>query len=197
MSSNLSDVKGVGKKEDILKDAGIDTVEKLANATTDVLTVLKGIGKATAEKLIQNAKEILKATPEAGSTDVTEEEIIEKKEAEKIQEELKRIEEIKLKLQGKKVEEGDFILVKLTGRTQKGTIFRVSSDEDAQKAGIYDEKKAEQGFYTPEFVIVGKPGFLNAGLTEIISEMNYFEKKSIRIPPTKAQKSRFRARVHK
>jgi len=186
MSFNLSDVKGVGKKEDTLKEAGIDTVEKLANAKIDDLTALKGIGKATAEKLIENAKVILKETPNAGSTEATEEESIEKEEAEKIQEELKKLEKKKLKLQGKKVEEGDFILVKLTGRTQKGTIFRVSSEEDAKKAGTYDEKKAEQGFYTPEFVIVGKPGFLNEGLTETIKEMNYFEKKSVRIPPTKA-----------
>jgi len=186
MSLNLSDVKGVGKKEDTLKEAGLDTVEKLANAKIDDLTVLKGIGKATAEKLIENAKVILKEPPSAGSTEATEEESIEKKEAEKIQEELKKLEKKKLKLQGKKVEEGDFILVKLTGRTQKGTIFRVSSEEDAKKAGTYDEKKAEQGFYTPEFVIVGKPGFLNEGLTEIVKEMNYFEKKSVRIPPTKA-----------
>jgi len=186
MSFNLSDVKGVGKKEDTLKEAGMDTVEKLANAKINDLTALKGIGKATAEKLIENAKVLLKETPNAGSTEATEEESIEKEEAEKIQEELKKLEKKKLKLQGKKVEEGDFILVKLTGRTQKGTIFRVSSEEDAKKAGTYDEKKAEQGFYTPEFVIVGKPGFLNEGLTETIKEMNYFEKKSVRIPPTKA-----------
>ena len=81
----------------------------------------------------------------------------------------------KPKLQGKKAAEGDFVLVKLPGRTQKGTIFRVSSEEDAKKAGMFDEKKAEQGMYTPEFVIIGKPGFLNEGLTEIIKEMNYFE----------------------
>jgi FKBP-type peptidyl-prolyl cis-trans isomerase 2 len=186
MSFNLGDVKGVGKKEDTLKEAGIDTVEKLANAKTDDLTALKGIGKATAEKIIKNAKVILKETPDTGSIEAAEEESIEEKEEEKIQEEIKRLEQKKSKLQGKKVEEGDFILVKLTGRTQKGTIFRVSSEEDAKKAGTYDEKKAEQGFYTPEFVIVGKPGFLNEGLTEIIKEMNYFEKKSIRIPPTKA-----------
>jgi peptidylprolyl isomerase len=186
MSFNLSDVKGVGKKEDTLKESGIDTVEKLANAKTDDLTALKGIGKATAEKIIENAKSILRETPKEDSTGTAEQESIEKKEAEKVKEELKRLEQKKTKLQGKKVEEGDFILVKLTGRTQKGKIFRVSSEDDAKKAGMYDEKKAEQGFYTPEFVIVGKPGFLNEGLTEIIKEMNYFEKKSVRIPPTKA-----------
>ena len=51
---------------------------------------------------------------------------------------------------------------------------------------VYDEKKEQQGFYAPEFLIVGKPGFLNEGLTETIKEMKYFQKKSVRIPPTKA-----------
>ncbi|KKK42798.1 hypothetical protein LCGC14_1054480 [marine sediment metagenome] len=186
MSFNLSDVKGVGKKEDTLKEAGIDSVEKLANAKVDDLTPLKGIGKSTAEKIIENAKSILNETPKEDSIETSEEESIDKIEEEKVQEKLKKLEEKKLKLQGKKVEEGNFILVKLTGRTQKGTIFRVSSEEDAKKAGIFDEKKAEQGFYTPEFVIVGKSGFLNDGLTEIIKEMTYFEKRSVRIPPSKA-----------
>ncbi|MBY8984393.1 MAG: FKBP-type peptidyl-prolyl cis-trans isomerase [Candidatus Lokiarchaeota archaeon] len=186
MSFNLSDIKGLGKKEDTLKEAGIDTVEKLANAKVDDLSALKGIGKATAEKFIENAKSIMSETAKEDSTVATEQESIEEKEVEKALEELKILEQRKTKLQGKKVEEGDFVLVKLTGRTQKGTIFRVSSEEDAKKAGMFDEKKAEQGMYTPEFVIIGKPGFLNEGLTEIIKEMNYLEKKSVRIPPTKA-----------
>ena len=186
MSLNLSDVKGVGKKEDTLKEAGIDSVEKLANANIDKLTTLKGIGKATAEKLVENAKSLLNESTIDDSAELIKEKAIEKKEAEEAQEELKKLEEKKTKLQGKKVEEGDFVLIKITGRTQKGTIFRVSSEEDAKKAGIYDENKAKQGMYTPEFVIVGKPGFLNEGLTEIVKEMNFFEKKSVRIPPTKA-----------
>ena len=65
-------------------------------------------------------------------------------------------------------------------------MFQASSVEDAKRAGIYDEKKEQQGYYTPEFVIVGKAGFLNEGLTETIKELNYFQKKSVRIPPTKA-----------
>jgi predicted flap endonuclease-1-like 5' DNA nuclease len=79
MSLNLSDVKGVGKKEETLKEAGIDTVEKLANAKLEDLTDLKGIGKATAEKLIENAKNILKETPDTSSTEAAEEESLEKK----------------------------------------------------------------------------------------------------------------------
>jgi len=186
MSLNLSDVKGVGKKEETLKEAGIDTVEKLANAKPEDLTDLKGIGKATAEKLIENATNILKETPDTSSTEAAEEESLEKKEVEKAKEELKKLEQKKVKLQGKKVEEGDFILAKITGRTQKGIVFRVSSEEDAKKAGMFDEKKAEQGMYTPEFVIAGKSGFLNEGLTEFIKDMNYFEKKSVRVPSSKA-----------
>ena len=186
MSFNLSDVKGVGKKEVTLKEAGIDSVEKLANASIEVLTTLKGIGKATAEKIVENAKSLLNKSTKDDSAELIQEEAIEKREEENAQKELKKLEERKTKLQGKKVEEGDFVLIKITGRTQKGTIFRVSSEEDAKKAGIYDENKAKQGMYNPEFVIMGKPGFLNEGLTETIKEMNFFEKKSVRIPPTKA-----------
>ncbi|MHA1291829.1 MAG: helix-hairpin-helix domain-containing protein [Promethearchaeota archaeon] len=189
MTLKLEDVKGIGKKLEILKEGGIDTVEKLARAKINELTEIKGIGKTTAEKLIENAKDLL----EEKSVQINENEKklsekMEKDEEEekKIQDALKKIEEKKKRLQGKNVEDGDFILVKITGKTQRGTIFRVSSEEDAKKSGIYDEKKAKQGFYTPEFVIVGKPGFLNEGLTETIKEMKYFEKKSVRIPPNKA-----------
>ncbi|MFX1376791.1 MAG: helix-hairpin-helix domain-containing protein [Promethearchaeota archaeon] len=186
MSFNLSDVKGVGKKEDTLKEAGIDSVEKLANANIDDLTSLKGIGKATAEKIVESAKNLLQDSVKEDISEIAEEQVIEKKEEENALDELKKYEENKKKYQGKKVEDGDFILIKITGRTQKGTIFRVSSEEDAKKAGIYDENRAKQGMYTPEFAIVGKPGFLNEGLTEVIKEMNFFETKSVRIPPTKA-----------
>ena len=173
MSLKLENVKGLGKKVDTLKEAGIDSVEKLANSKLEDLTELKGIGKATAEKIIESAKELLQKETKEGEAKLTEEEEDEEK---KIQEQIKKSEQKKSKLQGKKLEVGDFVLVKITARTQKGQIFRVSSDKDAKKAGIFDENKAKQGYYTPEFVIVGKPGFVNEGLTETIKEMNYFEK---------------------
>ncbi|MFX0000139.1 MAG: helix-hairpin-helix domain-containing protein [Candidatus Hodarchaeota archaeon] len=183
MSLKLEDVKGLGKKVDTLKEAGIDSIEKLANSKLEDLIELKGIGKTTAEKIIENAKELLQQETKEEETELTEKE---EEEEKKIQEQIKKLEQKKSKLQGKKVEEGDFVLVKITARTQKGQIFRVSSEDDAKKAGIYDENKAKQGYYTPEFIIVGKPGFVNEGLTETIKEMNFFEKKSVRIPPTKA-----------
>ncbi|MFW9949386.1 MAG: helix-hairpin-helix domain-containing protein [Candidatus Thorarchaeota archaeon] len=186
---NLEDVKGLGKKQEVLMEAGIDSVEKLANANVDELTQLKGIGKASAEKFISNAKDLLgeskEQISEGSQTTVDKPSEVEDKDKRK-QEEAKELEEKKKKLAGKKVEEGDFVLLKMTARTQKGKIFRVSSEEDAKKAGIYEEEKAKQGYYTPEFVIVGKPGFLNEGLTETLRDMNFFEKKSVRIPSTKA-----------
>ncbi len=183
MSLKLEDVKGLGKKAENLKEAGIDSVEKLANIKMEDLLEIKGIGKASAQKFIDNAKSLLKKDQESEASIVKDEEKLEEKA---IEEELRKKEERREKLQGKSIEQGDFILVKITGKTQKGTVFQVSSEEDAKKAGIYDEQKAKQGYFTPEFVIAGKPGFLNEGLTEIIETMKFFEKKSVRIPPTKA-----------
>ena len=183
MSLKLEDVKGLGKKAENLKEAGIDSVEKLANTKIEDLLEIKGIGKASAQKFIDNAKSLLKKDQESEALIAKDGEKLEEKA---IEEELRKREERREKLQGKSVKKGAFILVKITGKTQKGTVFQVSSEEDAKKAGIYDEQKAKQGYYTPEFVIAGKPGFLNEGLTETIENMKFFEKKSVRIPPTKA-----------
>ena len=193
MSLKLEDIKGLGKKAENLKEAGIDSVEKLASANIDDLLKIKGIGKTSAQKYIDNAKILL------GQSNKTESEVKESTEEideeKKIQEELKKLEEKKKILEGKKVEKGDFILVKITGKTQKGRIFQVSSVEDAKKAGFYDEKK--EHIYTPEFVIVGKPGFLNEGVMETIEKMNYFEKKSVRIPPSKGFGKRDPAKIER
>ncbi|MBN1801293.1 MAG: FKBP-type peptidyl-prolyl cis-trans isomerase [Candidatus Lokiarchaeota archaeon] len=184
MTPTLEDVKGLGTKITTIKEAGIDSVEKLANASVDDLSNLKGIGEATAEKIINSAKELLDSE---NISDESETKTSKDTETDKkLQEELKKLEEKRKKLAGKKVEKGDFVLVNTTAKTQKGKIFKVSSEEDAKKAGIYDEQDARQGYYTPDFVIVGKPGFLNEGLTETIETMNFFEKKSVRIPPNKA-----------
>ena len=194
MSLKLEDIKGLGKKAENLKEAGIDSVEKLASANIDDLLEVKGIGKTSAQKYINNAKILLEEQSNETESEVKEstEEIDEEK---KIQEELKKLEEKKKLLEGKKVEKGDFILVKITGKTQKGRIFQVSSVEDAKKAGIYDEKK--EHLFTPEFVIVGKPGFLNEGVMETVEKMNYFEKKSVRIPPSKGFGKRDPAKIER
>ncbi len=72
LSMSLEDVKGLGKKKDVLIEAGIDSVEKLANASVEDLIQLKGVGKATAEKFVSSAKKLLseskEPTPESGDS---------------------------------------------------------------------------------------------------------------------------------
>ena len=79
MSLKLENVKGLGKKIDTLKEAGIDSVEKLANSKLEDLTGLKGIGKATAEKIIENAKALIRQETEEGEAKLTETEEDEEK----------------------------------------------------------------------------------------------------------------------
>ena len=55
----IGDVKGVGQKAEALKESGIKTATDLAFAKIDELVKIKGIGEATARKLIAAAKELL------------------------------------------------------------------------------------------------------------------------------------------
>ncbi len=57
----IENVKGVGQKSQALRDAGINTAEELANTSPAELVKIKGIGAATAPKLIENAKTLLKS----------------------------------------------------------------------------------------------------------------------------------------
>jgi DNA uptake protein ComE-like DNA-binding protein len=52
-------VKGVGQKAEALKNAGIKTAADLSFAKIEELVKLKGIGEATAKKLIATAKELI------------------------------------------------------------------------------------------------------------------------------------------
>ena len=55
----VDQVKGVGQKATVLIEAGIKTAEFLAKTSPEELVKLKGIGLATASKLIDNAKALL------------------------------------------------------------------------------------------------------------------------------------------
>ncbi len=63
MTQDLTDITGIGKTTaEKMKAAGIDSIEKLAKAKSSDLLILKikGVGKATSEKYINNAKKFLK-----------------------------------------------------------------------------------------------------------------------------------------
>lgn len=55
----IEQVKGVGQKADALKQAGYATAVELSIANTEDLVKIKGIGAATAPKLIQAAKDLI------------------------------------------------------------------------------------------------------------------------------------------
>ena len=58
VKAELRELKGVGAKTaGVLAEAGIGTIEKLSEASVEDLTKLSGIGKKTAEKILQAAKE--------------------------------------------------------------------------------------------------------------------------------------------
>jgi len=56
----ILDIKGVGKKiEKVLREAGLDSIDKIASVDMSELVKLEGIGKKAAEKIIASAKELL------------------------------------------------------------------------------------------------------------------------------------------
>ncbi|MFW6149876.1 MAG: helix-hairpin-helix domain-containing protein, partial [Atribacterota bacterium] len=58
---SLKDVTGIGAKTaERMKEAGITSIEKLANADLKELSEIKGIGKSSAKSYIEEAKKILK-----------------------------------------------------------------------------------------------------------------------------------------
>ncbi|TRZ48017.1 transcription termination/antitermination protein NusA [bacterium] len=59
--SSLSDLSGVGEKTlAALQEAGFNTMEDVAGAETEKLTQVKGIGQKKAEKLIKEARKLIK-----------------------------------------------------------------------------------------------------------------------------------------
>jgi len=60
MSNELERVRGVGPIAAVnLNKAGVKTIEEVANATTEELAWIKGIGIVSAKKIIENANELL------------------------------------------------------------------------------------------------------------------------------------------
>ena len=67
MSDDLVRIWGIGPVSALrLHDAGISTIEQVANASPPELAFVKGIGTKTAEKIIENAKYLM--TVEKGLT---------------------------------------------------------------------------------------------------------------------------------
>ena len=58
--TNVADLPGVGPKLlEALKEAGYDSVNRVARASLEELTQVKGVGEKTAQKLLKGARELL------------------------------------------------------------------------------------------------------------------------------------------
>ncbi|MHA1725608.1 MAG: helix-hairpin-helix domain-containing protein [Promethearchaeota archaeon] len=80
MVPSLEKISGIGKKTaQILRQAGINSVEELASMALNDLIKVKGIGKSTAERYINNAKKFLemKEKKEKEADEADKEEIME------------------------------------------------------------------------------------------------------------------------
>ena len=85
---SLENLSGVGDKMiEQLEEAGFDDIEKIANAAVEELTVIKGLGTIKAQKMIEEAKELMEDT----EIEEVEEEVDE--DVEEIEEEVEEVEE--------------------------------------------------------------------------------------------------------
>ena len=67
---SILSVEGIGKKaKDVLEEAGLDSIDKIANASVDQLVKLPGIGEKTAKKMIESAKDVIKRIQENAKKD--------------------------------------------------------------------------------------------------------------------------------
>ena len=56
----LTDIEGVGEKTaEGLREAGYDTVEKIAAMSDDEMMTIPGIGEVTAQKILQSARTLM------------------------------------------------------------------------------------------------------------------------------------------
>ena len=80
------------------------------------------------------------------------------------------------------VEEGDFILVEMTGRTlETDEVFDTTDEELAKTEGIYEEEKT----YGPKLVVVGE-GWILKGLDDRLAGLKLEETAEVEIPAEEA-----------
>lgn len=80
------------------------------------------------------------------------------------------------------MKEGDFLLIEFLGRVKlTGEIFDLSSEEEAKKAGIYNEKQK----YGPGLVVIGA-GMTMPGVEEQLKGMKLGDEREFEVPAEKA-----------
>ena len=79
------------------------------------------------------------------------------------------------------VNNGDFIMVEMTGRAETGEIIETTDEELAREEGVYEEGRS----YGPRLVIVGE-GYVLRGLDQRLPGVPFDEETEIEIPAEEA-----------
>jgi len=79
------------------------------------------------------------------------------------------------------VNNGDFIMVEMTGRAETGEIIETTDEELAREEGVYEEERS----YGPRLVIVGE-GYVLRGLDQRLPGVPFEEETEIEIPAEEA-----------
>ncbi len=79
------------------------------------------------------------------------------------------------------VNNGDFIMVEMTGRAETGEIIETTDEELAREEGVYEEGRS----YGPRLVIVGE-GYVLRGLDQRLPGVPFEEETEIEIPAEEA-----------
>ena len=80
------------------------------------------------------------------------------------------------------MEKGDFVRIEFTGKVaDTGEIFDLTSEEEAKKAGIYNEKQK----YGPQLIIIGA-GMAIPGVEDQLLKMKQGEEREFDVEPSRA-----------
>ena len=79
------------------------------------------------------------------------------------------------------VNNGDFVMVEMTGRAETGEIIETTDEELAREEGVYEEGRA----YGPRLVVVGE-GYVLRGLDQRLPGVPFEEETEIEIPAAEA-----------
>ncbi len=105
-------------------------------------------------------------------------EVIEESQEEAPEEEAPEEEEVRYE---DAVNNGDFIMVEMTGRAETGEIVETTDEELAREEGVHEEGRA----YGPRLVIVGE-GYVLRGLDQRLPGVPFDEETEIEIPAEEA-----------
>ena len=178
-----------------------ETKENLKKTTKKTAKKTTAKKKTTKKVTTKVTKKTTKKTTKKVAKKVTKEETSKVDVETDVDVKAKEVAEKKNKLKTKKVKEGDMVFVDILGKTieedpKRNIIFQASNPTDAMLLPNYDPKKIDQ--YVPDLAIIGKQGFIDDKVNEMItSGIKFFEEKIVQLEPLDAFGERVGNKIEK